>query len=247
MGDLFASFNPNTVIFSFSLSLNWLSCLRARLLFPQIYWIIKRKSIKAFQIIILALVDELQAAIGAVIKPGLLNIFLGLFITIIFGNALGLLPYVFTASRHLSYTLALALPLWLGYIVIRLLKQFNSNIAHLVPEGTPSVLIPLMVIIESVRLIIRPFTLAVRLGANIIAGHLLLTLLGRQGFSTRGAALIGLIVGLILLITLECAVACIQAYVFTILSSLYLREHNSLELNNINLISNINQYINFVN
>jgi len=65
--------------------------------------------------------------------------------------------------------------------MLRLVKQFNINIAHLVPEGTPAPLIPLMVLIESVSLIIRPFTLAVRLGANMIAGHLLLTLLGGQG------------------------------------------------------------------
>jgi len=112
-------------------------------------------------------------------------------------------------------------------MIIRLLIQFNINIAHLVPEGTPAALIPLMVVIESVRLIIRPFTLAVRLGANIIAGHLLLRLLGGQGARLRITILIFLLVAIFALITLEGAVACIQAYVFTILSTLYLREHNS--------------------
>merc|ERR1712226_1839266 len=80
------------------------------------------------------------------------------------------------------------------------------------------------VIIETVRNIIRPGTLSVRLGANIIAGHLLLTLLGSQGPSCYSFVFLGLIVGLILLLVLELAVACIQAYVFTILRSLYLNE-----------------------
>lgn len=83
---------------------------------------------------------------------------------------------------------------------------------------------PVIVIIETVRSLIRPLTLAVRLAANIIAGHLLLALLGGQGTTTFNIAIVCLILALILLLILECAVACIQSYVFTILSSLYLNE-----------------------
>jgi ATP synthase subunit 6 len=93
-----------------------------------------------------------------------------------------------------------------------------------VPLGTLAALIPVIVIIETVGSIIRPATLAVRLASNMIAGHLLLALLGGQGsLSLRGAT--GLLaVFLVLLIILERAVAFIQSYVFTILSSLYLNE-----------------------
>jgi len=80
------------------------------------------------------------------------------------------------------------------------------------------------VIIETVRSLIRPLTLAVRLAANIIAGHLLLALLGGQGSTNINISMCLLIVALVLLLVLECAVACIQSYVFTILSSLYLNE-----------------------
>jgi len=96
--------------------------------------------------------------------------------------------------------------------------------AHLVPVGTPGFLIPIIVIIETVRRVIRPATLAIRLAANIVAGHLLLTLLGSQAPSLPVINLVLLIVGLIILLLLEVAVACIQSYVFTILSSLYLNE-----------------------
>ena len=103
--------------------------------------------------------------------------------------------------------------------------------AHLVPRGTPGLLIPVIVIIETVRNIIRPGTLSVRLGANIIAGHLLLTLLGSQGPICSTLILLGLIIRLILLLILELGVACIQAYVFTILRSLYLNELSRVSFN----------------
>ena len=137
---------------------------------------------------------------------------------------MGLFPYIFTRTRHISFTLTLALPLWLGRILLSIIFQYNNLLAHLVPTGTPAFLMPIIVIIETVRNIIRPITLSIRLAANIVAGHLLLTLLGSQGPRLRSINLIFLIIGLYLLLLLEVAVACIQSYVFTILSSLYLNE-----------------------
>lgn len=96
--------------------------------------------------------------------------------------------------------------------------------AHLVPQSTPVALIPFIVLIETIRNVIRPGTLAVRLAANIIAGHLLITLLGNQT-TVAGASLIGfLLIVQIILLVLESAVAIIQAYVFAVLSTLYSRE-----------------------
>lgn len=122
------------------------------------------------------------------------------------------------------FTLSFALPVWLGSMLWSIKNQYNNIFAHLVPTGTPGALMPVIVVIETVRNIIRPGTLSIRLAANMVAGHLLLTLLGSQGRLLSMASLSGLIVGLILLLCLELAVACIQAYVFTILRSLYLRE-----------------------
>jgi len=92
--------------------------------------------------------------------------------------------------------------------------------------GTPYVLIPFIVLIEFVRNIIRPITLSVRLAANLVAGHLLITLIRAPAVSRRYLVLIILIVALYLLIVLESAVAFIQAYVFRMLRTLYLREVN---------------------
>ena len=112
----------------------------------------------------------------------------------------------------------------MGTILLSILFQYNNLLAHLVPLGTPSFLIPVIVIIETVSNVIRPMTLSIRLAANMVAGHLLLTLLGSQGPRVSGLILIILVISLILLLILEVAVACIQSYVFTILSSLYLNE-----------------------
>lgn len=137
---------------------------------------------------------------------------------------LGLLPYVFTATRHLAITLAIALPLWLSFIIYGWLNHTKHILAHLVPLGTPPVLIPFIVLIETISNVIRPGTLAVRLAANIIAGHLLLVLLGNQGPHLSSPVLSLLLITQILLLTLETAVAVIQSYVFAVLATLYSRE-----------------------
>merc|ERR1712183_473436 len=142
------------------------------------------------------------------------------FLFIIFSNFLGLFPYIFTSSRHLRFTLSLALPFWMGCILWSIIFQYKNILVHLVPVGTPAVLIPVIVIIETIRNLIRPGALAVRLAANMVAGHLLLSLLSGQISSIFSVV----VIGLVLLVVLECAVACIQSYVFTILRTLYLND-----------------------
>jgi F-type H+-transporting ATPase subunit a len=139
---------------------------------------------------------------------------------------MGLFPFIFTGTSHIITTFSLALPIWLSFILLGWVNYTNSIFAHLVPQGTPSALISFMVIIETIRNTIRPGTLAVRLSANIIAGHLLLTLLGNQTASANNSILASLIFTQIALLVLETAVAIIQAYVFIVLTSLYLSESN---------------------
>jgi len=98
------------------------------------------------------------------------------------------------------------------------------RLAHLVPGGTPYLLTSFMVLVERVRALIRPGTLSVRLAANIIAGHLLLTLIRSRANALLPWAFIGVSLLQILLIVLEVAVAAIQAYVLTTLRVLYARE-----------------------
>lgn len=224
MGNLFSSFDPQVRIFSFYWGLNWIAALSPLVFIPQFFWLAPGQTKSCLNGFLSAVVLELKAILGVYIPLGSLLVFLALLVIIIFSNFLGLLPYVFTSSSHLIFSITLALPLWLGNILWCITFQFKSIMAHLVPLGTPGGLMPIIVVIETVRSLIRPLTLAIRLAANMIAGHLLLTLLGNQGRLHIGLSSGLVFLALFILMILECAVACIQSYVFTILRSLYLNE-----------------------
>nr|AAU07730.1 ATP synthase subunit 6 [Hypsipetes crassirostris]AAU07754.1 ATP synthase subunit 6 [Hypsipetes crassirostris] len=143
-------------------------------------------------------------------------------------NLLGLLPYTFTPTTQLSMNLALAFPLWLATVLTGLRNQPSASLGHLLPEGTPTPLIPALILIETTSLLIRPLALGVRLTANLTAGHLLIQLISTATVALSSTmplvSLLTLLV-LFLLTILEVAVAMIQAYVFVLLLSLYLQEN----------------------
>nr|YP_009348636.1 ATPase subunit 6 [Dionda episcopa]BAW88033.1 ATPase subunit 6 [Dionda episcopa] len=143
-------------------------------------------------------------------------------------NMLGLLPYTFTPTTQLSLNMGLAVPLWLATVIIGMRNQPTVALGHLLPEGTPIPLIPVLIIIETISLFIRPLALGVRLTANLTAGHLLIQLIATAVFvllpvMPTVAVLTAAV--LFLLTLLEVAVAMIQAYVFVLLLSLYLQEN----------------------
>nr|YP_006073325.1 ATP synthase F0 subunit 6 [Argyrosomus japonicus]YP_009112218.1 ATP synthase F0 subunit 6 [Argyrosomus amoyensis]YP_009245075.1 ATP synthase F0 subunit 6 [Nibea miichthioides]AFG17329.1 ATP synthase F0 subunit 6 [Argyrosomus japonicus]AIY56544.1 ATP synthase F0 subunit 6 [Argyrosomus amoyensis]ALC75043.1 ATP synthase F0 subunit 6 [Argyrosomus japonicus]AMR73878.1 ATP synthase F0 subunit 6 [Nibea miichthioides] len=143
-------------------------------------------------------------------------------------NILGLLPYTFTPTTQLSLNLGLAVPLWLATVLIGMRNQPTAALGHLLPEGTPTPLIPVLIIIETISLFIRPLALGVRLTANLTAGHLLMQLTSTAAFvllSMMPTVAILTTILLFLLTLLEVAVAMIQAYVFVLLLSLYLQEN----------------------
>nr|AGN71503.1 ATP synthase F0 subunit 6 [Rhinoderma darwinii] len=143
-------------------------------------------------------------------------------------NMLGLLPYTFTPTTQLSLNLGLAIPLWLATIAIGFRNQFTMSIGHFLPEGTPTPLIPILIIIETISLFIRPLALGVRLTANLTAGHLLIQLISTATMAllfTSPLVSTLTFLTLLLLTALEIAVAMIQAYVFVLLLSLYLQEN----------------------
>nr|UFZ12817.1 ATP synthase F0 subunit 6 [Acanthacorydalis sinensis] len=223
MTNLFSVFDPSS---SFNLSLNWLSTFLGMLIIPMIYWILPTRFSFLWFSILNTLHKEFKTLLGTSGHSGSTFIFISLFSMILFNNFLGLFPYIFTSTSHLTLTLGLALPLWLSFMIYGWFNHTQHMLAHLVPQGTPPILMPFMVCIETISNIIRPGTLAVRLAANMIAGHLLLTLLGNTGNSCPSNLLFILIFTQILLLMLESAVAIIQSYVFTILSTLYSSEVN---------------------
>nr|QRV62406.1 ATP synthase F0 subunit 6 [Deuteronectes picturatus] len=222
MTNLFSTFDPSTNIFN--LSINWLSALLGIIIMPLYYWLIPSRLMMIWINIINVLHKEFKNLLGEFNHSGSTFMFISLFSFILFNNFMGLFPYIYTSSSHMSMTLSLALPLWLSFMMFGWINHTQHMLAHLVPQGTPSILMPFMVCIETISNIIRPGTLAVRLAANMIAGHLLLTLLGNTGPMLNFTMMNILITTQLLLLTLEFAVSIIQSYVFAILSTLYSSE-----------------------
>nr|APX40750.1 ATP synthase F0 subunit 6 [Entomoscelis adonidis] len=222
MMNLFSSFDPSS---SFNLSLNWFSMLIGLSIIPPMYWIIPSRFSMLWTKMILTLHLEFKTLLMTKFQGSTL-IFISLFSLILFNNFLGLFPYIFTSTSHMTMTLTLALPLWLSFMIYGWINNTIHMFAHLVPQGTPAILMPFMVCIETISNIIRPGTLAVRLSANMIAGHLLMTLLGNTGSSLSLLLINILLIVQILLLVLESAVSIIQSYVFAILSTLYSSEVN---------------------
>nr|ARH53939.1 ATP synthase F0 subunit 6 [Mordellochroa milleri] len=220
MMNLFSSFDPAS---NWNLSLNWSSSLIGLIIIPSAYWLIPNRMFALCNKITLTLHKEFKILMTPSLKGSSL-IFISLMIFILMNNFLGLFPYVFTSSSHMSMTLALAFPMWLSFMIFGWINNTVHMLAHLVPQGTPPVLMPFMVLIETISNLIRPGTLAIRLSANMIAGHLLMTLLGNLGPSMNLLTINILIIIQIALLVLESAVAIIQSYVFTVLMTLYSSE-----------------------
>nr|YP_009472873.1 ATPase subunit 6 [Melophagus ovinus]ART65746.1 ATPase subunit 6 [Melophagus ovinus] len=224
MTNLFSIFDPTSSIFN--LSINWISSMMSILMIPSMYWIIPSRINYLWNNILISLHKEFKMLLKNKNMNGSTLIFTSLFSMIFFNNFMGLFPYIFTSTSHLSLTLSIALPLWLSFMLYGWINYSQHMFMHLVPQGTPSILMPFMVCIESISNMIRPITLAIRLTANMIAGHLLLTLLGNNGPSMNLFFLNILIISQMMLLTLESAVAIIQSYVFSVLSTLYSSEVN---------------------
>ena len=146
-----------------------------------------------------------------------------LFMFLLFSNAIGLIPYAFTVTSHVIVTFALAIVVFLGVTVIAIIKHGLRFFSFFLPPGVPLYMAPLLVPIEVVSYLARPVTLALRLFANMMAGHTMLkvfagfiVLLGFAGIAPSAV--------IVALYGLEVIVAVLQAYVFTILTCLYLSD-----------------------
>nr|YP_010567643.1 ATP synthase F0 subunit 6 [Aulocera merlina]UZC53640.1 ATP synthase F0 subunit 6 [Aulocera merlina] len=224
MNNLFSIFDPSTNIFN--LSINWISTFIGLMFIPYSFWFMPNRYFLLWNSISLKLHNEFKTLMGINSFKGSTFIFISLFFFVLFNNLLGLFPYIFTSTSHLNLSLTLSLTLWLSFMIYGWINNTQHMFIHMIPQGTPTILMPFMVLIETISNIIRPGTLAVRLTANMIAGHLLLTLLGNSGMNMPNYLLIILIFSQILLLILEFAVAIIQSYVITILSTLYSSEVN---------------------
>lgn len=165
---------------------------------------------------------------GSKAKPYFPFIF-SLFMFILFCNMLGMLPYSFTVTSHIIVTFALAAVIFIGVTIIGFVNHGVGYLKLFIPSGVPVVLLPMIVIIEIISYLARPVSLSVRLFANMLAGHTMLKVFG--GFVIS----LGIIGGwlplsfTVALTSLEILIAFLQAYVFAILTCIYLND--ALNLN----------------
>lgn len=226
--DIFSSFDDNNQVFISLYMLMWVFSLTSLLLFSSSYWVLAPRYdaiIKTFkETVSLQIFRSFGYSIG-----GFINVLRGLFLFLIFINLSGLIPYVFRRTSHLAVSLSLGLPLWLSLIVSAIFFNPTSVVAGLLPIGAPAPLNPFLVIIETVRILVRPITLSVRLTANMRAGHIVLTLIGNY---LTARFFISSIFSILLLISIqvfytifEFGISLIQAYIFCLLITLYSDEH----------------------
>jgi len=219
IANLFSVFDPRRSI----ASLSWRIIFIALALIVPPVWNLRHPHKTKMQKVLTLFKKE----IAFTLKGGELGVTVIILITfflILLYNFLALYPQVFSVTSHLTVTLPLSLISWLAIVIFGWSKNTNHMLAHLVPQGTPAPLISFIVAIEITRNLIRPITLCVRLTANLIAGHLLISLLGNALIQIDSYLTIAAMFAPLILTILESAVACIQAYVFMTLTTLYVTE-----------------------
>ncbi|NP_008086.1 ATP synthase F0 subunit 6 (mitochondrion) [Apis mellifera ligustica] len=221
MMNLFEMFDPST---SNNLSMNWLFMMLPIIIFPSIFWLIQSRIMFIMKTLMNFMYNEFKVVSKSKYQSNII-IFISLMLYIMITNIFSLIPYVFTLTSHLLLNMILSLTLWFSFLIYLIYNNYIMFLSHLVPLNSPVFLMNFMVIIELISLIIRPWTLSIRLSANLISGHLILTLLGIFISNFISILPINLMIQNMLL-TLEIFMSMIQSYVFSILLILYFSESN---------------------
>ena len=175
---------------------------------------------------VVSLVDEQIGAKGRKFFPLIFTTF----VFLLFTNLIGMIPYSFTATSHMVVTFGLSLSLFIGVTIVGFQIHGLHFFSFLLPKGAPLILAPLLVVLELVSYCFRAVSLGVRLFANMMAGHTLVKILSGFAWSMLSVGGILAIASFIpfaivfALTGLEIGVACLQAYVFTILTCIYLND-----------------------
>lgn len=149
---------------------------------------------------------------------------LSLFAFILTANLLGMIPYSFTVTSHLAVTFGLAIFIFLGVTIIGIVKHGVKFLELFLPSGTPILMAPLMIFIELFAYLARPISLSVRLAANMTAGHIILKILASMIIMSSIFIKVLPFALLTVLTGFEFFIAALQAYIFTILTCVYLND-----------------------
>ena len=153
-----------------------------------------------------------------------------LFFFVLMGNLLGLLPYSFTYTSHIAVTFGLAFMVIVVVTAVAIAIHGFKFFTYFMPEGAPKVLAPLIIPIEIISYLSRPVSLSIRLFANMVAGHVMFEVFATFAVLLAGAGAIGTVAGIVpmalnvVLVGFELLVAALQAYVFAVLTCIYLHD-----------------------
>nr|UTN43102.1 ATP synthase F0 subunit 6 [Oxylipeurus chiniri] len=224
MSSLFSIFDPSSFVFG---KMKWAILAFSLFLISWQFWALSLGSVnQLFRSLTLYTYSSIKESVGGSAKKAKqMAVFLASLFMIIFSlGFVSLVPSVFTATAHMAVNLSFALPLWLIGMIFAFAKSLKSALAHFVPTGSPSALIPFLILIETVSSLIRPMTLSVRLMANMMAGHLILCLASQAASNLEFLGLISVSFLQSFLLIFEAGVAVVQAYVFMGLMNLYWNE-----------------------
>nr|QYK19530.1 ATP synthase F0 subunit 6 [Neoamphitrite affinis] len=229
--DIFSSFDPATISMYSSLPspLFWMINFITISTFTLTFWIAPNNMTQLTSIFKEIMFTQTTRTMGHHLK-GLNMLLSATFILIIFTNIMGLLPYVFSTTSHLFFTMALAIPMWFGLILSSISTSTSSFLASLLPGGAPDWLNPFLTLIETISILLRPITLSFRLAANMSAGHIALGLMGiyaATALLTNLKSFTCLILIQMFYMIFELGICLIQAYIFCLLLSLYSDDHTS--------------------
>nr|YP_010585956.1 ATP synthase F0 subunit 6 [Plectrocnemia tsukuiensis]UZZ43692.1 ATP synthase F0 subunit 6 [Plectrocnemia tsukuiensis] len=220
MNNLFSIFDPISIM---KLPLNWISIMLMFMFIPKKMFLQMNRINNIINYFNKLVMNEFSPILK---KNKFMLLPMTFFTIILMNNLMSLPPYIFPTTSHLQLNMLMSLPTWLSIMMFGWYYHTNHLFCHLVPNNTPLMLMNFMVIIETISNLIRPLTLMVRLTANLIAGHLLLSLLSSLKMILSYKSMIMLIMIQMILITLEFSVAIIQAYVFSLLICLYFMDVN---------------------
>nr|UKT66244.1 ATP synthase F0 subunit 6 [Haplotrema minimum] len=214
MSDLFSSLDGCHSL------LSWTTSMVVVLLLMNKSWL--NTSLSPFKNYIMVMFKESSK----ILYNPLQLLLLSLFLLLMLNNLIGLTPFTYGMTSNLFTSSSLGLLLWMTILLSGWMKSPSQSTAHLAPSGAPMILLPFLVLIETISILIRPITLTVRLVANISAGHIVMGLIANS-LSTMSSSLnTSLLMLIMIFYTLfEFFVSVIQAYIFSLLISLYVSEH----------------------
>ncbi len=226
--DIFSSFDEQNgnIVGRFFI---WFFCFFLFFLLVRVYWIGGNRLSNFFSLFVDYLWSQRSRSLGGRIR-GFSFFVTNFFFFLVFCNFLGLVPYVFRGTSHLVITFSVAVTLWISLLLSSLFWSPVGFFSHFLPSGAPAVLNPFLVLVETVRVGVRPITLSVRLAANIGAGHIVIGLIGTYLVGSLFSS--GMFSSFFLFsiesfyFIFEFGICLVQGYIFSLLLVLYSDEHS---------------------